>query len=260
MAVGKRSWGKASVNCCLRGNNSKWGKFREKDAAVLQLLIDPSQDDGFKLRELVLELSFTEGDPRLETTSCSSGSVSPSLVILEPPSPKYLKGKAATQHLSHEVTAQPQVGAGGISVGGVGMRATRDRDIERSWRFHSHWDPNELGLYTNAQWTWKAVAENPDIEDVGALYAGVIIQHPGQPFYLTCKVNGKLVNFGKKFRYGNEEESPCFTLIHPKPSQESIQKEAEELEKEIIDLIARAAASKSSQIFINPSQTWGSSV
>src|SRR5947209_9444969 len=68
-AVGERSFGKAYVNCCLRGN-SKWGKFREKDAAVLQLLIDPRQDEGFKLRELVLELSFTEGDPGLNATSC----------------------------------------------------------------------------------------------------------------------------------------------------------------------------------------------
>jgi hypothetical protein len=69
-------------------------KFREKDAAVPQLLIDPRQDTGYKLRELTLEL-FTKGDPRLDATPCLSATVEPSLVILEPPSPRYLKGKTA---------------------------------------------------------------------------------------------------------------------------------------------------------------------
>lgn len=224
---------------------------------MLQLRIDPRQDEGFKLRELVLELSFTEGDPGLDATSCTPATAEPSLIILEPPSPKYLKGKTATQHVSRELIAQPQVGASGISVGGVGVRATKDKDIERSWRFQSHWANNELGFYTNAQWTWKAVAENPDIEDVGALFAGVIIQHPGRPFYLTCRVKGKLVNFGKMFRYGNDDERPYFTIINPKPSQQSIQKEAEELEKEIVDLIAHAAASKWSQAFLKICKTDG---
>ncbi|EXJ92580.1 hypothetical protein A1O3_01132 [Capronia epimyces CBS 606.96] len=184
-AVGERTFGKAYVNCALRGNNSKWGKLRDKDAAVLQLLIDPRQQDGFKLRELVLELSFAEADPSLvpapttiatataPTTTTVAATVSatpnaePSLVILEPPSPKNLKGKTTIQHSAHELLVQPQVGAGGISIGGMGLKTTKDKDVERSWRFKSHWANNELGLYTTAQWMWKAVAENPDIEDVG---------------------------------------------------------------------------------------------
>jgi hypothetical protein len=246
MAVGERRFGKAYVNCALRGNDSKWGKLREKDAAVLQLLINPRQDEGFKLRELVLELSFTERDPRLDATSVSTFiGPEPSLLILEPPSPKYLKGKTATQHVSRELSAQPQVGAGGVSVGGIGMKSTSAKEVERSWRFQSHWSNNDLGLYTNAQWTWKAVAENPDIEDVGALFAGVIIQHPGQPFYMTCKVRGKLVHLAKRYRYGNDDQRPYFTRIHPRSSEENIQKEAEELEADIVKLIAGAAASKS---------------
>ena len=72
----------------------------------------------------------------------------------------------------------------------------------------------------------------------------MIIQHPGQPFYLTCKVSGKLVNFGRKFRYGNDNERPHYTLIHPKPSQQNLEIEAEQLEKEIVDLISRSAARK----------------
>ncbi|KIW64993.1 hypothetical protein PV04_07286 [Phialophora macrospora] len=266
VAVAERTFGKAYVNCALRGNSSKWGKLRNKDAAVLQLLISPRQDEGFKLRELVLELSFAEKLPADSTstpapttaratasttpgatigaisTAASAAPTEPSLIILEPPSPKYLKGKTATQHSSREVVFQPEVSAGGINVGGIGSRFTRDKDVERSWRFQSHWANNEMGFYTNAQWTWKAVAENPDIEDVGALFAGVIIQHPGQPFYLTCKVSGKLVQLGKQFRYGTDDERPYHTLIHPKPSQQNLEVDANRLEKDIVDLITQAAA------------------
>lgn len=107
VAVGERSFGKAYVNCALLGVDSKWEIFRDKDAADLQLLIDPRQDEGFKLRELVLELSFTECEPQLAATSSTltTTAAEPSLVILEPPSPKYLRAKSTTQHVSRELMA-----------------------------------------------------------------------------------------------------------------------------------------------------------
>ena len=112
---------------------------------MLQLRIDHRQEEGLRLRELVLELLFTEGHPGLGATSCLPSTAEPSLIILEPPSPKYLKGKAATQHVSREPIAQPQMGAGGVSIGEVRVRVTEDKDIERSWRFQSHWANIDLG-------------------------------------------------------------------------------------------------------------------
>ena len=50
------------------------------------------------------------------------------------------------------------------------------------------------------------------------------------------------MNFGKKFRFGNNDERPHYTLVHPEPTQQNLQIEAERLEKEIVDLIAKAAA------------------
>lgn len=246
MAVGEKSFGKAWVNCCLRGNNSKWGTLQGGNAAVLQLRVDPSQNPEYKLKELTLELAFSELDPRAKTSNTIVASPRPSLLILEPPSPKHLKGKASIQHLSQEILAQPQVGAGGFNIGGIGLKTTKDKEIERTWRFHSHWTNNASGHYTNAQWTWTAVSENPDIENVGALYLGVIIQHPNQPFYLTCKINGKLINLGKRFRYGKDDEQPFVTLIYPQQSQQDIEKEAQALENEIVALIEGEGASKSS--------------
>jgi hypothetical protein len=242
IALGERSFGKAYVNCCLRGNHSKWGKFRDKDAAVLQLLITPRQDDGYKLRELVLELCFSECDPLQETKSCDSKE--PSLIILEPPSPRYLRGQALAQHISREISALPQVGAVGISLGGMGLTVNRSQDVARAWRFQGHRSSNDVGTYTNAQWTWTAVAENPDIEDVGALYAGLIIQHPDQPFYITCKVQGKLMHLGRRYLFGNDYEQPCYTCVYPQSSPQNIEEEAERLESSIVELITQAAASE----------------
>ncbi|OAP57233.1 hypothetical protein AYL99_07971 [Fonsecaea erecta] len=245
IAVGERSFGKASVNCCLRGNKSKWGTLQGGNAAVLQLRVDPAQNPKYKLKELVLELDFSEMDPRVATSNTTAASAQPSLLILEPPSPKHLRGKALIQHLSQEFLAQPQVGAGGFSIGGIGLKSTKDKDIERSWRFHSHWTNNASGHYTSARWTWTAVSENPDIENVGALYLGIIIRHPNKPFYLTCKINGKLVNIGRRFRYGDDGEPSILTLVYPQTSQQSIEKEAKELENEIVALIEGEGASKS---------------
>jgi hypothetical protein len=97
-------------------------------------------------------------------------------------------------------------------------------------------------MYTNSQWTWKAVAENPDIEDAGALYAGLVIQHPAQPFYITCKVHGKLVNLGRRYMFGDDDERHYYTCVHPQSSQESIQDEVKDLESEIVRLITEASA------------------
>jgi hypothetical protein len=53
--------------------------------------------------------------------------------------------------VSRELIAQPQVGAGGVTVDGLGVRDTKDKDIEHPWRFQSHWASNELGVLTDAQ-------------------------------------------------------------------------------------------------------------
>jgi hypothetical protein len=211
---------------------------------VLQFLIDLRQDQGFKLSELVLELSFTETDPHIDATSYQPTSCGPSLNILRLPSPQNIKGGTVTQHASRELMAQPQIDVGGIGVGGIGVRVSIDRDIQRSWHFRSHRSDNGHPLYTNAQWIRQAPAENPDIEDIGALYTGVTIEHTGQPFYLTCRVEGKLAALQKRFRYWQAKKIPYFAVINPKPSQQSIQKGVEELEDEIIKLITRGAASK----------------
>ena len=133
-AVGERRFGKAYVNCALRGNNTRWGELRNKDAAVLQLRFDSRQDEGYKLSEFVVELSLTEKDPRstsgppstamalptaiptavstavptpvtlspgpgTSATVAAATFAEPSLLILEPPSPRYLKGQG--DHPAH---------------------------------------------------------------------------------------------------------------------------------------------------------------
>lgn len=246
--LGARHFGKARVNCCLRGDYCKWGRLNGKETVVLQLLTDPRQESGFKLDTFTLELSFTEHDPNLHNATPANGV----LRLLEPPSPKYLKGDATTQHRGIELTLAPQVttGPAGVQLGQV--KWTSDRDVKKYWVYHSHWNRDEHDIHTIAEWIWQANRHNPQVEDVAILYSGLILQHPCRPFWVGCKIRGQLVPSTKmilnafRFKYGHkDDERPTFTKILTRQSSEDLQDVVNHLDDEITNLICGAAASKS---------------
>jgi hypothetical protein len=103
-----------------------------------------------------------------------------------------------------------------------------------------------------ATWTWKANRYNPQTEDVGSLYSGLVLQHPGQPFWIGCKIRGQLVRStkailnGLKFKYGHrDDEGPTFAKIQTQHSGEDLQGVVDKLDDQIVRLILAAAASKS---------------
>ena len=111
-------------------------------------------------------------------------------------------------------------------------------DVECSWKFRSHRKYNDIRRYTVAQWIWEANKRNSQIENLGLLFAGVIIQHSCQPCYVSCKVQGKLASSLKKYRYGDEDdEIPQFLRIVPLVSDQDISKDADGLESLIKQVI-----------------------
>jgi hypothetical protein len=245
--LGSRHFGKVRVNCCLRGNYCKWGKYKDNDCVVLQLLTDPREESGFKLNNLTVELSFTEHDPNL-------GSVAPPnerLRLLEPPLPRYLRGGGTTQHRATEVNVQPQVTTGPTGVQAGQIRWTREGDVRDYWLYQSHWGGGQHGSFTVATWIWKANRYNPQPEDVSHLYSGVILRHPCQPFWVGCKIQGQLVRSTKAmlngfFKFGHKDnERPKFTKLQTRQSSQDLQDDVNELDDQIVKLILDASASKS---------------
>lgn len=242
VVVADMTFGKARVTCSLRGKHCTWGRLDEENGAVLQIVTDLDQENGFKLSQAILEVSFMEHDPAQDHLSPTG-----KLCIPEIPSPRSLKGIASTQHVNFERVLNPNLPLpqGNFQVGSV--KSTKDLEIHRSWVYHSHRPPDQYNGLTIAKWNWEANRDNPEIEDVGQLHSGVVLQYPGGPFWVGCKVRGKLVSVWRRFKYGHrEDELPKYTEIRT-PSLQSnvdIQPLADDLENKMIELNASAAAGK----------------
>jgi hypothetical protein len=222
--VGGRSFGQAEVNCCLRGGDSKWGRWNGKDAAVLRFLIDPRQQRDFHLVEIISTFRFSDSDPRKRTdgTAPCSGPE-----IIEPPSPlNTLHGSVIRRHVVSDVAGQPQIEALGIGFSGVGAKKATEHDEDHYWLFTSHWRDNETGKYDSVSWDWRAVSRNVRVlEDIGKLHGGVVIQHQQKPFFITCSIKGQLRTTAKAtrfVRFGSEYDGPYFTIVTPPDSVEDL--------------------------------------
>lgn len=99
-------------------------------AMVLLRGLRPRQDVGLKVRELVLELFFSEGGPTQEPQLCTNDRNSQ--FILEFPFPKDLNGQAMTQQISQGISALPPIGAARISIAGMGMTRNTSEEVARS--------------------------------------------------------------------------------------------------------------------------------
>jgi hypothetical protein len=209
-------------------------------------MIDARQDNGYKLNELDLELSLLRVDPnRHQDPQQSQEQTNRTLLILEPPSPRYLKGKNLTVHASRQYTIEPQVEALGVNISVGTITGSRDQYLERTWHFQSHWSNDPVsGQYTTASWQWTATADNTEFEDVGALYAGLVLQHSNQPFYISCKASGKLAKRRHRFRARRDDERPYSTRLTPQASTEQIEQHARDLDSVLYDLNLHAAPSK----------------
>lgn len=235
----------AIVNCCLRGNDCTWGKLNNQNAVVLQLLTDMAQESGFKLYSFTIELSFTEQHPAALSPQDNPANIA--LRILEPPSPKGLKGGETIHHLVTETSVQPEVSSGPTNLKAVQWKRRKERDIKASWYYRSHRLSDKHSSLTIAKWIWEANTDNPQIEDVCHLYAGLILQHPGQPFYVSCKIRGRLVRplqaFLQWFKFG-DDDAPIVTEILTHESDEDLQDLVRGLENRIVRLIRHSVASK----------------
>jgi hypothetical protein len=227
ISLGNRKFGSATVDCCFLNRKSKWGVLHQKPAGILLLDLTFSQPAEYKLSNANLQLSFLKsetGAPPIPMTS--------PLNITEYIAPIIVCGPPNEQRGSREVQFQPEVGADGLfNIGGVGYKSTKEILDKHRWIFRSHRLPNDNGIYTNAQWLWEANPSNKQIELLGPLHVGVAIEHTGQPFIVSLKIQGKLRSKSKRLRFGfrEEETPPTKRKICPKQETVDIEREAESL-------------------------------
>ena len=97
------------------------------------------------------------------------------------------------------------------------------------------------------------------MEDRGALYGGLALRSPTQPFYISSWVQGRLIkeNSLHIFRLTPRPElgQPCITRLTPTASDEDLEAEIKRLEEQIVQLNLQPAASKFPEIYIIPVPT-----
>lgn len=255
-AVARQSFGSATITCCIQGAHSKWGKHEQQDAAVLYFMIDASQPPDFKLQHFELRLEFSTTATNTSQFVQRSSGTEPYLYLIAKPSPDWVGGIPTTRRRAETVNLQPSTEAVGVAGTVGGYTRNEERETQSSWNFRSNWDANQQGVYNVASWKWVANANNPQVEDRGALYGALALRSPTQPFYLSSEVQGRLTRESGlhifKLTPRTESEQPCIAQLTPTDSDEDLGAEITQLEEEIVKLNVKPAASKGSELHMIP--------
>lgn len=248
IAVAQRTFGSVHVTCSVQARDSRWGKHKQQDTAILYFMINASQPPEYKMHHFEIDMRFSEHVDALSGVSAQQQD--PGLYLLDPPSPKWVGGSPTKVQRTKQINVQPQIeamGAGG-SLGGYSR--SEEADVSRSWIFRSSWIADCNGLYKAANWIWEANVDNPQVEDRGVLYTALALRHPAQPFNIVSTVNGKLMKDSSLMRFKlsprSNSEPSCTTRLLPLSSDEDLEAEILKLEEHIVLLNTRPAASKSS--------------
>lgn len=235
---------KVTVNCSLRAAESKWGKHKKQDAALLHVSVDVDQETSLKLKYFVFEIQVSDTEP-----PSNEGRGTPSkqqqqpqtpntLYLLENPWPaKPVGGPLTVQHRSRHVNVAPKatVGSAGGEFGS--LEFGKEGDEAGSWSFKSSSSATRGALKDKVRWTWQANHQSRYAEPRGPLYGALVTKAPGANFYLLCRVcEGQLFSSGMMYyrtKSPGALEKPFVRLLEPEQSDVDLAAEIEGLEQTI---------------------------
>jgi hypothetical protein len=203
----------------LQGNHCQCGKLNGGDAGVLTFLTSFSQEKGYRLDQVTVDICFLEHEP-------NSDNANRKLKLLEFPSPiKAIHGEPRTERVSNKTTVYPKVQVLGNGGELGGNERTYETSFVRSWCYSSNWESDEYGNLTIAKWTWQADEGDPQVQHVGPLYSGVVVGPLCQPFWVGCSIKPRLsrskpLKWLRRFvgRPNEEESQQAFTKILLNPT------------------------------------------
>jgi len=218
------------VTCSLTSDGITWGKYHQRDAAVMHLLFRTLEPTGYKLKyfKLNLKFAFAPGVAPANAAVCLLQEDQP--VPLTGVAPVYIEGRPRTEARSTGISVDPEVeAAGGGGRLGSWFR-TKEKSLSYRWMFRgSARSDSESHIMTNAEWLWESNPLNPQIEDRGNLYGGVAFRHDGQRLILKCEVEGRLCQ-PKWLRFGTSRAEPTFWEKSPQVLEQDITDKVRNLE------------------------------
>ena len=236
------------VTCSLASDGIIWGRYKEDDAAVMHLLFNAFEPEGYRLKHFQLDLG-------LGTTEASDGSIPQVYVLHESQpeqlpgvAPRYIEGRPLTVQQGRGFTVGPKLEAG-FGGGELGSWSrTSEKSVAYRWIFQGKAvSDSKTGVMTKASWSWEANKVNPQVDDIGDLHGGLALRHGGAPLRLVCDVEGKLSRGYRRFCFGRSLKAKQKVWERPAElSSDCIEDYVKNLGSLMIDRNTRPVARKSS--------------
>ncbi|KAK5074599.1 hypothetical protein LTR24_010070 [Lithohypha guttulata] len=187
----------------FHGGRRRWGRRRESNAAIVPFRLQAGQSMRCKVKLVERDLQFAAKQPDvgcIGLRSAPSSTTVPTcdgkeVCLIELPAPD--------------------------SVSGPGQSVT----LATPWLFNSEPITSNDGFARTARWTWTANDHKPCI-----LHGAAVVQHPNQPFLVTCKVRGEAsiplanekVKVKLKLRFDSDELGPRLWYFHPQEPESDL--------------------------------------
>ena len=107
--------------------------------------------------------------------------------------------------------------------------------------------------YNAVIWQWQAKDAALQLEEISDLHGGVVICHSGQPFYICCDMEGKLLSHFKGkwskrrwywFKSTQVDATQLYRVVPDPAAQTDLQQQTKNLEVTIQALFEKSRASK----------------
>lgn len=258
-SIGRRKYGKVTIDCKLRLSESKWGVLdNARPAGILYIDLTCNQPNGCRLSSACIKVTLEEYEetPSTRGKNTLQTTITPSRLHLEKFGPTRLTGDPVTKNHQREFSLQPQVGIGGLAdFGGVGPKWSRSGQYTSHWIIDGHTvatdDKKEKvpGIaYRTIQWdlTENALAFQQAIDRPNVIRTAFAFEHELKPFYIKVEIKGKLMDMTDRFATAifpsslKRNQGTTLTLVELVPSDaahnQRLDEAANRLETQMFDL------------------------
>lgn len=220
-------FGKARVSCWTSAKDRQWGRYgpEPRRGAVMHFKMQAIGPEECRLNSFELDLVFSKDSPDHPSSvntpreGLSAASDAEDVYLIEFPAPVCVYGSYA-QNTMHSAE-------------------------HRYWKFSSSLiSHGESGSPSTARWAWEA--DNCQELQGRILHGGVALDHPGQPFRLTCHVRGRVSKPGGiKLKFSDRHHEPRSWNVVPQSSNTDLDASIDQLEATMKRLNGDLAGGKS---------------
>jgi len=220
LSVGSKKFGKAVVDCCFFGSESKWGLIGDETVGIIYFELTLSQCSDYRLDSVDVQMTF------------KADSTTNSPTVMKYIAPKKLFGPAREVDItdSLKLTAQVDIsGFGGVNLGEISRN--KEYKLLHKWAFIGDRLSEGNGLYQIVRWVWDSNPQELQAE-VRHLHLAVTLQHQSIPFSVEVGVNGKLRRHMLRAMFKTHQNKTMAQIV-PKKQRRDLLSDAENLEEEI---------------------------